>query len=568
MPHQIDTPTHERRARTVGRRSRMVIALALGVSALAASASSASAGTLDLRSGGNGPGQTYDPKTLVVPGATLAIALSPVPSSYAAPLAAFSLPVSRWVSTSASGIGPAVTTYEVRFELPAFSAASLQLKLRAENWVRVTLNPDTLSPAPTASHGTVNPCLVTNYNTSGSALSLNTSGPGSGLLPGLNVLRFRVVDCAPRSALNFAGRVTWSGTPAPAGLDHFKCYTVKPKPIAQRQVTLTDQFGTRIARVHKARQVCNPVRKTHASTITQIQRPNAHLTCRRTTDVSGTFTSRRVRLANQFGIIDTKTTPARTLCLPSLLRLGWASSPTGSLPESLLDHFRCYGVEPRNVPLTVGLKDKFGATTTKVKKLVSLCTPVRKIYNAHITPYNRPAAHLACYTIDDLQHFGKRKVVVRNQFGVKRLRATKVATLCLPTRKYVLSILPSPNGPLPPAPTFAVRLTASHCSNGQGVVHTVQGTTDPARPGAPVTAALTGPRVPTGTSVTAIVAADGTFTAQTTTPATAGGYPVSPATYRWTISVADPELAPVTAAIDTDATREPLRCTGRSAVPG
>jgi hypothetical protein len=225
----------------------------------------------------------------------------------------------------------------------------------------------------------------------------------------------------------------------PGGLDHFKCYTVAKQPAALRAATLTDQFGTRNSRVLEVRQLCNPVRKRHGKTITPIDHPRAHLVCRRTTDDLPTAV-RDVRLRNQFGVIDTRTTTAQTLCLPSLKRIvkGKPVAPTGPNPELVLDHFRCYGVQPRPVSLSVRLKDQFGVSPAKVIRLVRLCNPVRKSYQGKAAKIKRPSAHLACYTIKDKLPFKPRKVVVRNQFGVAQLVAQKVETLCLPTREQVI----------------------------------------------------------------------------------------------------------------------------------
>jgi len=227
---------------------------------------------------------------------------------------------------------------------------------------------------------------------------------------------------------------------APAGLDHFKCYTVKPAPVPVRVVTLTDQFLTTKSQVHEARQLCNPVRKALAGKVTEIANPTAHLVCRRTVDMFGKPIQRNVRLRNQFGIVDTRTTGAVTLCVPSLKKIwnGNPKVPTGPDPEKVLDHFRCYDVKPRLVPRGVVLRDQFGEGSSQVVRLVRLCNPVRKTYQDKIATIKRPEAHLACYTIVDKPAFKPRDVVVGNQFGGQGLRAEKVESLCLPTFKQEL----------------------------------------------------------------------------------------------------------------------------------
>jgi hypothetical protein len=227
---------------------------------------------------------------------------------------------------------------------------------------------------------------------------------------------------------------------APAGLDHFKCYTVKLAHVQSRVVTLSDQFGTTKTQVLEARQLCNPVRKTLAGKATGVANPTAHLVCRRTTDMISKLAQRNVRLRNQFGTVDTRTTGASTLCIPSLKKIfdGKPTPPPGADPEKVLDHFRCYGVQPRFVSRDVGLRDQFGLSGSQVKVLATLCNPVRKTFGDKTAKIKRPEAHLACYTIQDKPLFKPRDVLVRNQFGDQQLRAEKVQFLCLPTFKQEL----------------------------------------------------------------------------------------------------------------------------------
>jgi hypothetical protein len=246
---------------------------------------------------------------------------------------------------------------------------------------------------------------------------------------------------AVSSACNDAKETVIVGSPAgPPGLDHFKCYTVQLKRAVPRAVVLKDQFGTRRTSVREASQLCNPVSKTLGQETSAVLHPKAHLLCRRTTPSPGTSQVRQVLLTNQFGSVTTKTTAATTLCIPSLKAIfhGRLVRPTGPNPETVLDHFRCYGVQPRKVSRTVGLKDQFATTTTKVTTLVRLCNPVRKSYQGKTTKIKRPAAHLACYLISDTKPFKPRQVVVGNQFGFGLLKAVKVGMLCLPTFKKVI----------------------------------------------------------------------------------------------------------------------------------
>ena len=249
-------------------------------------------------------------------------------------------------------------------------------------------------------------------------------------------------------AYSYPAGITFEPITTPvAGLDHFKCYAVRSGKSATRSVKLGDQFGVKSAHVHEARQLCNPVRKAHAQKITPISHLQAHLVCHETVDVSKMTGLPSVRLRNQFGTVETKITGAQSLCLPSLKRVveGESRAPHGALPERALDHFRCYGVQPRKVVRTVGLRDQFGKGSSTTARLVRLCTPVRKTYEAKVTRIRRPDAHLACYTITPHLVPEQRDVVVRNQFGRKRLRVQEARTLCLPTSK---EILPKVVGPV------------------------------------------------------------------------------------------------------------------------
>jgi len=236
-----------------------------------------------------------------------------------------------------------------------------------------------------------------------------------------------------------------------AGLDHFECYTALPRQGTTRTAMLRDHFGSRQVHVGDARQLCNPVRKTRGHETTPILHPKAHLVCHATTESAKTPTQ-AIRLRNQFGTVETRTTGARSLCLPSLKRVvkQRAVAPSGELPQRTLDHFRCYGVQPRQTPRSVTLTDQFGRRSAKVIRLTRFCTTARKTYQHRVTKVRRPEADLACYRIIAAPTFTPRDVIIRSQFGTRRMRVLKVETLCLPTTTQIL--IP-PAYPLPrPSP--------------------------------------------------------------------------------------------------------------------
>lgn len=116
-----------------------------------------------------------------------------------------------------------------------------------------------------------------------------------------------------------------------SGLDHFKCYDVRPEEsFLPFYVTLVDQFERELVLVQRVTTLCNPVIKCidddHNSATppncTQLLNPDDHLVCYETRDQSAQphFERREVVVSNQFGQEQRLTVFRRTnvLCLPSL----------------------------------------------------------------------------------------------------------------------------------------------------------------------------------------------------------------------------------------------------------
>ena len=144
-------------------------------------------------------------------------------------------------------------------------------------------------------------------------------------------------------------------------------------------------------------------------------------------------------VANQFGVRRLTVLAPVSLCVPSLKRLGTRAPASTPNPERLVDHLRCYSVAPLKTPLTVTLRDQFGAGRSAVVAVSRLCNPVSKNGGA----VRRPQAHLVCYTIRDRTTFSRRRVTVRNQFGVAPLRVLDEHHLCLPSLKQDLRTVAS-----------------------------------------------------------------------------------------------------------------------------
>jgi hypothetical protein len=219
--------------------------------------------------------------------------------------------------------------------------------------------------------------------------------------------------------------------PAPADLDHFKCYEALQPNFRRRLVGTRDQFGQRRARVVRTRQLCNPVSKDGG----RVHHPRAHLVCYETRDTGNRTPPRTVLVTNQFGQRRLTTGRPNRLCVPSLKRRTAGAVPTTPNPARLLDHFRCYDVVQQPAARAVKLADQFGTTTAKVVRVIRLCNPVRK----NNEPVRRPKAHLVCYSVTDSPAFRPLAVRVRNQFGSAALRIRRPETLCLPSFKEVLS---------------------------------------------------------------------------------------------------------------------------------
>ena len=224
---------------------------------------------------------------------------------------------------------------------------------------------------------------------------------------------------------------TAAASAAPSGLDHFKCYVAEQPQLQPRSVGLDDQFGQFDAQVVSTRQLCNPVSKNNGRVLNR----SAHLVCYETRDLGPIpFAPRVVRVSNQFGIRELSVVSPATLCVPSLKRKGAGAAPTGTNPELVLDHFRCYDVKPLASRKTVKLVDQFKTTKTKVLRIVRLCNPVRK----NVTPVRRAKAHLVCYSISE-PPFQPLAVTVRNQFGVAGMRVRTWQLLCLPSLKQIVT---------------------------------------------------------------------------------------------------------------------------------
>lgn len=218
--------------------------------------------------------------------------------------------------------------------------------------------------------------------------------------------------------------------PASSRLEHFGCYAAPTgKGFKARKVTLSDQFGRRVAKVARGRTLCAPSQKNEEAAVFN---KRDHLRC------YATNRGRSVRLAvflrNQFGPFIADVLEPNSLCVPStkqVVRRGSKPPPRGRF---LLDHFQCYRIRPRGSFEGHGLvlRDQFGTWKTKIGTPSGLCVPVRK----NKTLVQDPVEHLVCYTAKPA-HSKKRSVLVRNQFGREATRTIAAGQVCIPTLKVV-----------------------------------------------------------------------------------------------------------------------------------
>lgn len=242
-------------------------------------------------------------------------------------------------------------------------------------------------------------------------------------------------DCDPPGSITCpAGSPAGAFLPCPADctcappfvLDHFKCYRTVGQ-IAQRSVSLTDQFGPSTATVLRPSRLCNPADKNGGG----INDLTAHLMCYKLRPAP--FARRDVLVRNQFGDQTLTVVKPETLCNPAEKD----GVPLSSAAGAFLNHFKCYKVRGKGFTArSVTLTDQFETRTTTIVKPLLLCNPVDK--NGEGVP--QPASHLTCYKIKDAPGFAPRSVMVEDQFTDQDLQAIqgscrKAALLCVPSEK-------------------------------------------------------------------------------------------------------------------------------------
>jgi hypothetical protein len=214
-------------------------------------------------------------------------------------------------------------------------------------------------------------------------------------------------------------------------LEHFGCYIAPTgKGFKQRSVTLTDQFGTRDAKVVRGLTLCNPFRKNSEAPVVN---KDDHLRCYQTDP--GKSVGMSVLLRNQFGPFTADVLGARRLCVPSTKQVVKGNNvPRPPTQRFLVDHFQCYALSPSGdfTSRSFVLRDQFGKRKLKVGKPFLLCAPSKK----NGTDVRDPVHHLVCYLARPARKVARR-VSIHNQFGAELTRTKRVTEVCLPSIKIV-----------------------------------------------------------------------------------------------------------------------------------
>jgi hypothetical protein len=234
------------------------------------------------------------------------------------------------------------------------------------------------------------------------------------------------------SALIAGGSVASAANPQKF-LSHFLCWAGLFPAFDGPEVELTDRFGTVLADVDPADLMCNPVRKTRGTKVTEIVSDRQHLKSY-DIDADPIGVSYDMLVTNQFG---------RDKRVIISLDAGGLLVPTRKFPHRAprgLDHFTCYGVTNNfDVNKRVKLKDQFAKFRTMVIEELFHCFPARKVHGSKTFSVNHPNASLACYNINPKTLGQPKSRRTKNQFEDAQITATQALFLCVPskTRPFV-----------------------------------------------------------------------------------------------------------------------------------
>jgi hypothetical protein len=212
----------------------------------------------------------------------------------------------------------------------------------------------------------------------------------------------------------------------PQCLDHFLLYAVELEYM-EEIVDLKDQFGTdENVVVYAPYFFANPVQKTDATGVTEIEVARRHLLIYAMDGTTASYD--QVQVCNQFATEQTFDLgyPGELLALPSRKDVP---------PTPPLDHFKCYAAAGSSLEgLYVYLEDQFGVyAEAQVFEPRIFCNPVDKVHDT-LTANSNPDNHLTVYNIETTPK--DWSVVVENQFGNgQELLVQGPVGLVVPTQK-------------------------------------------------------------------------------------------------------------------------------------
>lgn len=207
-----------------------------------------------------------------------------------------------------------------------------------------------------------------------------------------------------------------------------------------RTVALQDAFGTFSTRLARTRGLCNPTSIDGAP----LDDATAHLTCYDARDdrlLTGRFFTEYVQITNALGSQTIAVQKPQQLCVPGEQGI----DPAPPAPSALdLDAYRCY--KAKAVPgfpspvADLAVADAFAARAVTTRGTYRFCTPAAIDGGAIL----HPAAHLACYRVDDTTPeplVANVLVHTENRFGALALTARTASAryLCLPTTATILN---------------------------------------------------------------------------------------------------------------------------------
>jgi CSLREA domain-containing protein len=196
-----------------------------------------------------------------------------------------------------------------------------------------------------------------------------------------------------------------------------------------------DQFGTLAVELREGEWLLNPAEKRRAGREPEpIEREDEHYVCYGLPYMS--VADRFVTVENQFVRSTLRLGRPLTFCTPASKALAGDPGP----PPEDAGHFLCYDVRGET-PLfpseTLVARDQFGERTIRIDRARELCNPAGKRVGETFEPIVRPEEHLVCYRITtQTPAFAPLTVRTNDQFfSPSTLDVRALERLCVPSTK-------------------------------------------------------------------------------------------------------------------------------------